>query len=50
MLHYFSISVGLKYVIFRYFNVAGADPYAEIGEFHKPETNLIPLFFNAITG
>lgn len=28
--------------ILRYFNVAGADPEAEIGEDHHPETHLIP--------
>lgn len=27
----------------RYFNAAGADPDAEIGEMHSPETHLIPL-------
>lgn len=43
-------SHGLKHVIFRYFNVAGADPEAEIGEFHKPETHLIPLILDAIAG
>ena len=31
---------GLTYVIFRYFNVAGADPDAEVGEAHDPETHL----------
>ncbi len=50
MLFNFSISRGLRYVIFRYFNVAGADPEAEIGEFHKPETHLIPVIFETITG
>jgi len=39
---------GLNSVIFRYFNVAGADPKADIGEFHKPETHLIPLILDAI--
>lgn len=33
---------GLKYVIFRYFNLAGADPDGEMGECHEPETHLIP--------
>ncbi|MFP4521652.1 MAG: UDP-glucose 4-epimerase GalE [Fibrobacterota bacterium] len=37
----------LNYVIFRYFNVAGADPSGEIGEEHNPETHLIPLCFKA---
>ena len=33
---------GLNYVIFRYFNLAGADPELEMGECHDPETHLIP--------
>ena len=31
-----------RYIILRYFNAAGADPDLEIGEFHNPETHLIP--------
>lgn len=46
----FSVSHGLNHVIFRYFNVAGADPDAEVGEFHQPETHLIPLMLDAIDG
>ncbi|WP_116132920.1 UDP-glucose 4-epimerase GalE [Tropicimonas sp. IMCC34043] len=46
----FGESFGLKRVIFRYFNVAGADPEAEVGEFHRPETHLIPLMLQAIDG
>lgn len=38
----YSKSYGLNYVIFRYFNVAGASPDIEIGEAHEPETHLIP--------
>ena len=41
---------GLNHVIFRYFNVAGADPEAEVGEQHRPETHLIPLMLDAIEG
>ena len=41
---------GLQSVIFRYFNVAGADPDGEVGEFHRPETHLIPLMLQAIDG
>ena len=41
---------GLRAVIFRYFNVAGADPEGEVGEFHGPETHLIPLILEAIAG
>jgi UDP-glucose 4-epimerase len=44
----FEQSHGLKSVIFRYFNVAGCDPEGEVGEFHKPETHLIPLMLDAI--
>lgn len=50
MLRDFGASHGLNAVIFRYFNVAGCDPEAEIGEFHQPETHLIPLMLEAIDG
>ncbi len=50
MLANFADSDGLDSVIFRYFNVAGADPDAEVGEFHRPETHLIPLMLDAILG
>ena len=33
---------GLKSVRLRYFNVAGADSQYRIGEWHEPETHLIP--------
>jgi UDP-glucose 4-epimerase len=33
---------GIKHIIFRYFNLAGADPDGEMGEVHEPETHLIP--------
>ncbi len=46
----FGASHGLRHVIFRYFNVAGADPEGEIGEQHVPETHLIPLMLDAIEG
>ncbi|WP_339768746.1 UDP-glucose 4-epimerase GalE [uncultured Pseudosulfitobacter sp.] len=46
----FEAAHGLRNVIFRYFNVAGADPEAEVGEFHQPETHLIPLMLDAIDG
>jgi UDP-glucose 4-epimerase len=50
MLRDFGTSHGLNAVIFRYFNVAGADEEAEVGEFHQPETHLIPLILDAIDG
>ncbi len=46
----FGAAYGLNHVIFRYFNVAGADPEAEVGEQHRPETHLIPLMLDAIAG
>lgn len=46
----FEAAYGLQHVIFRYFNVAGADPEGEVGEFHRPETHLIPLMLDAIAG
>jgi UDP-glucose 4-epimerase len=50
MLGNFGASHGLNHVIFRYFNVAGADPDGEVGECHTPETHLIPLMLDAIDG
>lgn len=50
MLATFAASHGLNHVIFRYFNVAGADPEAEVGEQHRPETHLIPLLLDAVDG
>lgn len=46
----FEAAHGLRHIIFRYFNVAGADPEAEVGEFHRPETHLIPVMLEAIEG
>ncbi|OLS43019.1 UDP-glucose 4-epimerase GalE [Rhodovulum sulfidophilum] len=50
MLRDFEASHGLTSVIFRYFNVAGADPEGEVGEAHDPETHLIPVMLEAIEG
>ena len=38
------------FVAFRYFNVAGASDDASIGEYHSPETHLIPLVLFAAMG
>ena len=46
----FGAAHGLRAVIFRYFNVAGADPQARIGECHRPETHLVPLVLDAASG
>ena len=50
MLRDFGKSHGLRAMIFRYFNVAGADPDGETGEQHVPETHLIPLILDAAQG
>lgn len=46
----YALAYGLKYVILRYFNAAGADMNAEIGESHHPETHLIPLVLQHLAG
>jgi UDP-arabinose 4-epimerase len=46
-LRWFGQIHGLNWVALRYFNAAGADPGGEIGEFHEPETHLIPLVLEA---
>lgn len=38
---------GLRSVRLRYFNAAGADSKARIGEWHEPETHLIPNILKA---
>jgi UDP-glucose-4-epimerase GalE len=45
----YSRAYGLRSVSLRYFNAAGADESGEIGEFHDPETHLIPLALAAST-
>ena len=40
----------LKYVALRYFNACGADPDGELGEWHNPETHLIPRALLAAGG
>lgn len=40
----------ISYVALRYFNAAGADSGAEIGEWHEPETHLIPLAIRSASG
>ncbi|MBW4639238.1 MAG: UDP-glucose 4-epimerase GalE [Gloeocapsa sp. UFS-A4-WI-NPMV-4B04] len=46
----FDAAYGLKSVVFRYFNAAGADPNGLLGEAHDPETHLIPLVLMAGLG
>lgn len=39
----FDAAYGLKFVNFRYFNAAGAEPTGLLGEDHSPEPHLLPL-------
>ena len=41
---------GLRSACLRYFNAAGADPEAKLGERHDPESHLIPLALQAASG
>jgi UDP-glucose 4-epimerase len=40
----------LNACVLRYFNAAGAEPHAVVGERHLPETHLIPLLLDAALG
>ena len=44
----YDAAYGLKSIKLRYFNVAGADSLARVGEWHEPETHLIPNILKAI--
>ncbi len=44
----FSSIYGMNYIIFRYFNAAGAHKDCQTGEWHTPETHLIPLIAEVI--
>jgi len=46
----YSVAYGMDSVSLRYFNAAGADPDAEIGEDHTPETHLIPIVLDCALG
>ncbi|GAB4301262.1 MAG: UDP-glucose 4-epimerase GalE [Oscillatoriaceae cyanobacterium] len=50
ILNDFDTAYGLKSVIFRYFNAAGADPSGTLGEDHNPETHIIPLVLQTCLG
>ena len=50
MLHWYSMAHGMRLAVLRYFNAAGADSDAEIGEDHDPETHLIPLVIETSLG
>ena len=46
----FAAAYALRYVALRYFNACGADPEGELGEWHDPETHLIPRALLAAGG
>jgi UDP-arabinose 4-epimerase len=46
----FSTAHNMTHIALRYFNAAGCDPDAQIGEDHDPETHLIPLILDAASG
>ncbi len=50
MLRDFRDAYGMHHVVLRYFNAAGADPDGDIGEWHDPETHLIPLVLDVVIG
>jgi UDP-glucose-4-epimerase GalE len=49
-LPHFERAWGLRWVVLRYFNAAGADPEGDLGEDHDPEQHLIPLALAASDG
>ncbi len=46
----YDAAYGIRYASLRYFNAAGADPSGLIGEWHNPETHLVPLVLQAAAG
>jgi UDP-glucose-4-epimerase GalE len=49
-LPHYERAYGLKSVVLRYFNAAGADPDGLLGEDHQPEIHLIPRAIDAVLG
>ncbi|RAU58879.1 MULTISPECIES: UDP-glucose 4-epimerase GalE [Bacillus] len=50
MLKWSEQAYGMKYVVLRYFNVAGAHTEGLVGEDHQPETHLIPIILQMALG
>lgn len=46
----FETAYGLQYVVFRYFNACGADSSGQIGEWHEPESHVIPILLEVANG
>lgn len=49
-LPHFERAHGIRSVVLRYFNAAGADPEGDLGEDHHPEIHVIPLALAAASG
>ncbi|MGE5816109.1 MAG: UDP-glucose 4-epimerase GalE, partial [Acidobacteriota bacterium] len=49
-LPHFERAYGIRSIVLRYFNAAGADPDGVLGEDHDPEQHLIPLTLAATDG
>lgn len=50
MLRWCERAYGIRHVVLRYFNAAGADPATHIGEDHNPESHLIPIVLQTALG
>ncbi|MBR6099237.1 UDP-glucose 4-epimerase GalE [bacterium] len=50
MMKDFDAAYGLKSIKLRYFNVAGCDKLSRVGEWHDPETHLIPNILKSTFG
>lgn len=48
VLQWYQSAYGIRYNLFRYFNVAGASE--KLGEAHKNESHLIPMIIQAVSG
>lgn len=46
----YETAYGLQHIALRYFNAAGCSTDGSIGESHTPETHIIPLVLQAISG
>ncbi|MBY0538595.1 UDP-glucose 4-epimerase GalE [Patescibacteria group bacterium] len=50
MLKEYFTAYSISSISFRYFCAAGADPDGELGEYHSPETHVIPSMLETILG
>jgi len=50
MLQEYSIAYGISSISFRYFCAAGAEPTLTVGEYHNPETHIIPSIIETLLG